>query len=300
MEIRQLYYVLEVAKCLNFSKAANALYISQSNISQQIRALETELGTTLFIRDHHNVELTKKGEIFCEYAREIVKLVDEMRDEISPESLAKQAKLSVAVYPFFHSTGMNSLIIGFHKLNKGALITSKVVDVYEGNDGLDDGTIDFALMKLRPEDKLSRFNYILLKQEELLALLSGNHPMAGKDRITAEDLSELPLLTGSTYTYLHNVMKNLYDSMGAKMTIAFMNTSEIGLLTEMLVDGEGVSFATEAVAKTLKERGVVSIPTEMPVEFNTYLVYSKKLEMSRIRRQFKDFIIQTFKDDENK
>lgn len=300
MEIRQLYYVLEVAKCLNFSKAANALYISQSNISQQIRALETELGTTLFIRDHHNVELTKKGEIFCEYAREIVKLVDEMRDEISPESLAKQAKLSVAVYPFFHSTGMNSLIREFHKLNKGALFTSKVVDVYEGNDGLDDGTIDFALMKLRPEDKLSRFNYILLKQEELLALLSGNHPMAGKDRITAEDLSELHLLTGSTYTYLHNVMKNLYDSMGAKMTIAFMNTSEIGLLTEMLVDGEGVSFATEAAAKTLKKRGVVSLPTEMPVEFNTYLVYSKKLEMSRIRRQFKDFIIQTFKDDENK
>ena len=70
MEIRQLYYVLEVAKCNSFSKAANAQFITQPAISQQISALEEELQVKLFKRDTHSVVLTKEGEKFCAYAKE--------------------------------------------------------------------------------------------------------------------------------------------------------------------------------------------------------------------------------------
>ena len=78
MEIRQVYYVLEVAKQRSFSGAAKALYVTQPAISHQINSLEEELQVKLFKRDTHNVSLTSDGEKFCEYAQKIVDSIDDL------------------------------------------------------------------------------------------------------------------------------------------------------------------------------------------------------------------------------
>ena len=62
MELRQLRYFVKTAETLNFSEAARLLYVTQSTLSQQIRQLEQELDTMLFVRDSHNVTLTDSGE----------------------------------------------------------------------------------------------------------------------------------------------------------------------------------------------------------------------------------------------
>lgn len=62
MELRQLKYFVKTAETLNFSEAARLLFITQSTLSQQIRSLEQELGTMLFVRDSHGVVLTESGE----------------------------------------------------------------------------------------------------------------------------------------------------------------------------------------------------------------------------------------------
>lgn len=64
MNLHQIQYVLAVAECGNFSKAARKLYVSQPTLSQQIALLEDELGVTLFIRYPRKVELTNAGNIF--------------------------------------------------------------------------------------------------------------------------------------------------------------------------------------------------------------------------------------------
>ena len=61
MELRQLKYFSAVAKQLSFTKAAATLFVSQSAISQQISALESELGIQLLVRDKHAVSLTQAG-----------------------------------------------------------------------------------------------------------------------------------------------------------------------------------------------------------------------------------------------
>lgn len=72
MELRQLRYFVAVADTLNFSRAAESLFVSQSALSKQISDLERELGALLFRRSKHNVELTEAGKLLLDEAKAIL------------------------------------------------------------------------------------------------------------------------------------------------------------------------------------------------------------------------------------
>ena len=74
MDINRLNEFITLATLLNYSKAANQLYLTQPALSRHIHDLEQTLGTQLFIRDTHNVHLTSVGEIFLKEAQEIAVL----------------------------------------------------------------------------------------------------------------------------------------------------------------------------------------------------------------------------------
>ena len=76
MEIRQLKYFAAVADTLNFSRAAETLFISQSALSKQIADLERELGMVLLQRDKRSVRLTPAGKVFLNDAKVILMLMD--------------------------------------------------------------------------------------------------------------------------------------------------------------------------------------------------------------------------------
>lgn len=86
METRQLKYFLDVANCLNFTKAAQKNHIAQTAMSQNIISLENQLGFKLFERNNRNVSLTHMGEVFYQDALNIVRCVE--RAEIHMKHIA--------------------------------------------------------------------------------------------------------------------------------------------------------------------------------------------------------------------
>ena len=82
LELRQIKYFMEVARTLNFSRAAEELFISQPTLSQQIALLEDELKAKLFERNRRTVKLTRAGQIFLDYSVRMCGLLDEARDKI--------------------------------------------------------------------------------------------------------------------------------------------------------------------------------------------------------------------------
>ena len=111
MELRQLKYFVKVAETLSFSEASRILCITQSTLSQQVKQLETELGTPLFIRSSHNVTLTEAGEEMLPYARQTIASADLCAIRISDLNNMSAGTLNIGVTYSFSPILTETLII---------------------------------------------------------------------------------------------------------------------------------------------------------------------------------------------
>lgn len=296
MELRQIYYALEVAKEKNFSKAANNLFITQSNISQQINSLEQELDAKLFVRDQHGVKLTEDGKKFCINAQKIVDEIDNLMISFNKNTNIDKEIIKIAVFPFANKVGITSVITDFFNINANLLMSIKVADNYDAYYGLESGELDFAIVKIRPEEKSSKYEYVFLSEEKLCVLVNKDNRLANKKTIKAEELSELPLLMADSSSSIYNDVRKVYKELGANFNVIFETTNDIELLNEMIANNYGVTIATESSAISTQNSKIKAIVIESPIKFSTYIVYPKDKQYNGIYKKFIEYVVSGVKN----
>ena len=290
MEFRQLYYVTEIAKYRSFTKAAEALYITQPNISKQVKLLEDELGITIFIRNPHKVELTEDGERFCMRAQQILNDLDQLMKEFHHQTTQQKAILNIAVFPAFQKSVSAKWLQTFYRDHVNVLGTIRMTDNYTAYEGLQDESFDFAIIKVRPEKQEPEFEYIPLLEEQMLGLVRRENRAVKKGKLTAKDLAKTPLFTGEEGTHLFQDAKDIYDERQIPFNVAYQNTFNYELNINFISSIDGVMFLTESTAKALDDSDTVALPLEPAVPYNTYLVYSKEREFHGIYKSFIQFM----------
>ncbi|WP_071132736.1 LysR family transcriptional regulator [Alterileibacterium massiliense] len=296
MELRQIYYALEIAKEKNFSKAANNLFITQSNISQQINSLEQELDTKLFVRDQHGVKLTEDGKKFCINAQKIVDEIDNLMISFNKNTNIDKEIIKIAVFPFANKVGITSVITDFFNINANLLMSIKVADNYDAYYGLESGELDFAIVKIRPEEKSSKYEYVFLSEEKLCLLVNKDNRLANKKTIKAEELSELPLLMADSSSSIYNDVRKVYKELGANFNVIFETTNDIELLNEMIANNYGVTIATESSAISTQNSKIKAIVIESPIKFSNYIVYPKDKQYNGIYKKFIEYVVSGVKN----
>lgn len=101
MELTHMLYVVTAARLNSFTKAAQQLFISQSALSQSVKRLEDELGTSLFIRDKNKVTLTPAGEFFVSEAEKILEQSRTLRDHVSEMSENDRIQINCGISTFY-------------------------------------------------------------------------------------------------------------------------------------------------------------------------------------------------------
>ena len=97
MDIRTLYYFATIAEELNITKAAEKLCMSQPPLSSQIKSLEEELDTVLFIRGKRHLQLTESGKLLQRHAKEILSLVNKTSEEIRSMDKGMRGKIAIGL-----------------------------------------------------------------------------------------------------------------------------------------------------------------------------------------------------------
>lgn len=196
MNLNQLKYFLAIVKTGSFSNAADDMYISQSSMSKQIKALETELGIDLFKREHSKVYLTDIGAEFAKYAESTVKQHNDMLLYLDEFATKKSNTIRFGSIPVVSSYGLSGQIADF--TNNYNPNINVVIDMHENNQQevmkeLFDGSIDIALIRTDYLENTEAFDFIPYKKDVFVLVCNKEHPLTAKDSVTPEDLLPYPL-----------------------------------------------------------------------------------------------------------
>ena len=182
MELRQLRYFIRSAELLNFTEAANALFISQSTLSQQIKQLEDELDILLFDRIGKRVRLTEAGHLFLEYARQSALIAANGKEVIEDLKGLKTGILNIgATYGL--SNLLTTTIVQFSKKHPDIKITVEFGTSEELLEKLKYAKVDFILSFLQlPEN--DQYLSQSLFESSLSLIVHYSHPISAKNSIS--------------------------------------------------------------------------------------------------------------------
>lgn len=174
---RQLRYFLELARCLNFTKAATNLYIAQPALSQQIAELEKQLGATLFVRNSRSVELTAAGKILQSACPEILLKLESVQQQILCAQAGLRGSLKIG-YLYVFQPLLPAIIQEFRRLYPDIALEFYNGNLKELQMALENRDIDIAFSWINcqeiPEGSLASYN--ILWKENLCLVAHKDHP----------------------------------------------------------------------------------------------------------------------------
>ncbi len=210
MELRVLEYFLTVVREENISRAAEVLHVTQPTLSRQIKDLEEELHTTLFIRGKRLI-LTDSGMMLRRRAEEVVTLMHKIDSEFQ-EQEELSGVISIGSGGLTAAKILPELIGHFRKhypLVSFEIITGNADHIKEK---LEHGILDFGFL-LEPVE-IEKFDYLRMPVKEKWGiLLPANHPLAEEKAVTRKQLKELPLIVTSRTALQREIGEWLRDSI---------------------------------------------------------------------------------------
>ena len=144
MNTKQFQYVLALAREGSFSKAAEALNITQPSLSQYIKKIEKEIGLDLFDRTNGEVHLTDAGRVFMEAGRKVIDIEHQMENSFTDLAANKTGSLIIGAAPYRAAGMMPQIAKAFQLIHPGMVLTVREGTTAELLEGMEHGEYDFA------------------------------------------------------------------------------------------------------------------------------------------------------------
>lgn len=271
MELRQIRYFLKAKELLNFTEAANHLFISQSTLSQQIKQLEDELGIPLFNRIGKRITLTEAGAVFSEYAEKSLLKSQEGFLALRDLKDLKTGELTIGVTYGMRSTLIEALI-RFSVQYPGVRVNIVFGTTSELIEKLTHLELDFALT-FAEGNKEKIFNYTPLFTSPMTLVASKNSNFKNKDSITLKEITNLPLALPtkgySTTKFVTEAFEN--NSLSPNILIEI---NDIPTLLELTKSGNW--FTILAQTTVVEKDDLLTIPIKGKNMIRTAMLTSLK------------------------
>lgn len=271
LELRHLRYFIKAAELMNFTKAAEALYVSQPTLSVQIHQLEEELGTELFARVGRNVRLTESGNVFLIRALQAVKELEEGSREIDAIKGLLRGSICVASLPLYGSRLMASWLAAFNAVHPNVHIHVRAAPSEDIEAGIIAGTMDIGLTFLPAQH--TELNSKELFKDEIVIVASSNHEIAQKKALAISDLNNLAMALPSERISATRVLGKYFEEHKIQPNIA-MSFDDGHAMIEVIKKGKFVTFLPKWTLKDDPEIRTFPLPTSAGMRISTGAVWS--------------------------
>jgi DNA-binding transcriptional LysR family regulator len=288
MELRHLTYFVAVAERLNFSRAAEELHVAQPAISQQIHALEHELGAPLFERIGRRVQLTDAGHALLPHARQILSAVEAARNEVRERGQLLKGTAKLGTPPTVSAHILPDRLTAFEQKYPGLDVTLREA----GTDTLlklvEQGELDLAIVStdLLP----SSVECAPFLEENYVVAVGGHHRLCHRECAAMVEFAEDAFILFPEGYKLREVTLNACRNAGFEPKIA-LDGGGIQSTLQFVAAGLGVAIVPELALAEAADICPIKIE-DQNLRRTLGLVWRKGQYLSPAARALREFLLK--------
>ena len=294
MTLQQLRYVTMVAETGTITEAANRLYISQPSLTNAIHELEKEMNIVIFNRTNKGISLSKEGEDFLGYARQILEQAAILEDKYKGNGGGKK---QYCVSTQHYSFAVNAFVDMIKEYGQDeydfSLRETQTYEIIEDVARLrsEIGILflnDFneAVMNKILKSYDLEFHQLYVAKPHVF--ISRKHPLAGKDRITNEELEEYPYLSFEQGE--HNSFYFSEEVFAAVERKKNIRVRDRATLFNLLIGLNGYTVCSGVIDKKLNGKDIIAVPLADENDMRIGYITHRKGMLSRLGNTYLEAI----------
>ena len=290
MTLQQLKYVTTIANIGSISEAAKRLFVSQPSLTKAIKELEKEMGITIFDRTNKGITVSKEGERFLGYARQVLEQAALLEEQYKSQSGGKkQFSVSTQHYSF--------AVNAFVELLKGAGIDQYDVSLRETQtyEIIDDvahmkseiGLLfynDFNRPVLEKLIHTNELTFTELFTAHPHIFIGKNHPLANKDVVSMDELEEYPYIS-----FEQGDNNSFYFSEEIFSTVVrpkHIRVRDRASLFSLLLGLDGYTVSSGVIDEEVNGENIISVPLAEEGLMHIGYITNNKMHRSRLGQEY--------------
>jgi molybdate transport repressor ModE-like protein len=250
LDVRRMRVLREVVSSGSFSAAAEALHLSQSAVSQQIAALEREVGMPLLERTSGGPKLTPAGKALMDHGDAVITRLEEAERELAQIAGLEGGRLRLACFPSASATLMTRALAVFRQRFPSVELEFSEEEPEESFPGLKRGDFDLVVVFDYPNFPLEfdrDTDAEMVYEEPMWVALPPGHPLAAAKSVRIEDLADEDWLCGALPSSCRYQVLQLGRDAGFEPRIAF-HSEDYNVIKGFVAAGLGVTVLPELAA----------------------------------------------------
>ena len=253
---------ITVAELKNFTKAAQALNLTQPAVSNHINQLEKEYNTKLFMRKKKDFTLTNEGKIALTYARRLKALHDKMIQKIADEQTSS-SHIKIGITHTSENNNITEVLAQYANQMHNITITIITDSINNLYDMLENYQLDIAIVDGKKQS--GKLNYLMLDTDYLVCVLSSQHPLAKNSSISLNQLKKenmiLRLPSSSTRSLFEATLISINESIDNFNVL--LEVDNVSTIKQLVMNNFGVSILPQSVCiKDVKKGKIKTLPIE--------------------------------------
>ena len=284
MTLQQMKYIIMIVKCGSITEAAKRLFISQPSLSNAVRDVEAETGIEIFQRSAKGITLTSDGTEFLSYARQIVEQAELMEQRYTGKKPSKKLfSVSTQHYAFAVNAFVNVISALDTDEYELTIRETRTYDIIEDvkNFHSQIGIIYLNDFNEKVITKLLRESHLIftpLFTADPHVFISASHPLAGRKKITLDDLENYPCLAFEQGEY--NSFYFSEEILSTAPHKKIIHVSDRATLFNLLIGLNGYTICTGVLNNNLNGDNIISVPLETDEKMNVGWIKNEKSDLS--------------------
>ncbi|AHG64596.1 LysR family transcriptional regulator [Advenella mimigardefordensis] len=261
MDLRALSYFVEVVRQNNFTRAAEALHVTQPTISKMVRALEEEFGGPLLVRNGRSIQLTDAGQVVYNHGQKMLNQAQQLRQEVAEVDGITRGTLTIGIAPTLGHY-MAPVIALFQHQYPGVELQLLEQGAHALHQSILDGDLDMSvgILQSEPEPQLERYAIAHLK---VCAVFPAQHSLNGAGTMSWRELQNQPLVLYTSDFVLHQTVLARCAAAGFSPLVR-LQTRYWDFIGDLVAAGVGIGVLLEHVAAKFDPQVIASCPLSDP------------------------------------